>query len=237
MLRAALFVWAAFTVAAAITPPLLDAEWGSMFDNIWSDLDANVTIEVAGWSYSSNAAQCTQAEWAAGGDYPYSAVVVDNFTANVANVMNVTGQSCSVTGTEGSLFQGPAIMQELGFQYNGTTNVGLMGDTIAVDNWVVALPDDPNHKDQVYTVLLRAGTNQLVLYQVSLREAPPSALDTGSMAARMHSSRVLGARYTPVGAATAAPTLHRVLTQNWYHGYAPRTTPWPPGFFNASCPW
>jgi hypothetical protein len=46
------------------------------------------------------------------------------------------------------VFQGPDILRQMGFQFNGTSQVGLLGAVVTVDNWVVAIPDGPTHKDQ-----------------------------------------------------------------------------------------
>jgi hypothetical protein len=67
-------------------PSHSDPAVDSMFDNILTDLDANSTMEAAGWSYSSNALQSTRSQMAVGGDFPSILDVSDNFVTNTANV-------------------------------------------------------------------------------------------------------------------------------------------------------
>ena len=94
-----------------MTPPILDAEWSSGFVNVWSDLDENLTNQVTGYVYSSYSELCTMSLSSMGGQNPTQLHVVDNYTSNVANVMNVTGQTCSITPTEGDIFEAPDILQ------------------------------------------------------------------------------------------------------------------------------
>ncbi len=90
----------------------------------------------------------------------------------------------------------------------------MLGEDVEVDMWIAKLPDAPTHKDQVLTVLLRTGTNILVLYQQTLRE--PAAVDPVERLRRSifpqvaSTGRVQPHAKPPLG---DSPVLHRVLTQ------------------------
>ena len=93
---------------------------------------------------------------------------------------------------------------------------------------------------QTITCLLRAGTNERVLYQNSLLEPPPD-LSSGMAPSpwRHFPGQALA---SPRAATTQSQpqqpqVLHRVLTQVWYSAYESRSPSWEPGFFDVACPW